>query len=61
MRHYNIHFSPTGGTKKVADIICGTLEGDFNEIDLCCNSEQTSPLDNDDICMVSVPLICKNS
>ena len=24
MGHYNIHFSPTGGTKKVADIICGS-------------------------------------
>ena len=54
MRHYNIHFSPTGGTKKVANIICGTLEGDFNEIDLCCNIENTS-LVEDDICLVSVP------
>ena len=54
MGHYSIHFSPTGGTKKVADIICGTLEGDFNEIDLCCNIENTS-LVKDDICLVSVP------
>ena len=54
MGHYNIHFSPTGGTKKVTDIICGTLEGDFNEIDLCCNIENTS-LVEDDICLVSVP------
>ena len=54
MGHYNIHFSPTGGTKKVADIICVTLEGDFNEIDLCCNIEQTS-LNEEDICLVSVP------
>ncbi len=60
MGFYNIHFSPTVGTKKVADILCGALEGDFNEIDLCCNIEQTS-LDNEAICMVSVPLICKNS
>ena len=36
------HFSPTGGTKKVADIICGTLEGEFNEIDICGNIEQMS-------------------
>ena len=54
MGHYNIHFSPTGGTKKVADIICGALEGDFNEIDLCCNIEQKS-LGKDDVCLVSVP------
>ena len=53
MEHYNIHFSPTGGTKKVADIICSALEGDFNEIDLCYNIEQTS-LDEEDICVVSV-------
>ena len=54
MGHYSIHFSPTGGTKKVADIICGSLKGDFNEIDLCCNIENTS-LVEDDICLVSVP------
>ena len=54
MGHYNIHFSPTGGTKKVADIICSALEGYFNEIDLCCNIENTS-LVEDDICLVSVP------
>ena len=54
MEHYNIHFSPTGGTKKVADIICSALEGYFNEIDLCCNIDLTS-LCEDDICVVSVP------
>ena len=54
MEHYNIHFSPTGGTKKVADIICGTLEGDFHEVDLCSNIEQMS-LCEEDICLVSVP------
>ena len=54
MGHYIIHFSPTGGTKKVADIICGALKGDFNEIDLCSNIEQTS-FGQDDICLVSVP------
>ena len=54
MRYYNIYFSPTGGTKKVADIICYALEGDFNEIDLCSNIDLTS-LCEDDICVVSVP------
>ena len=54
MEHYNIHFSPTGGTKKVADIICSALEGDFNEIDLCSNIEQIS-LGEDYMCLVSVP------
>ena len=54
MEHYNIHFSPTGGTRKVADVICCALDGEFNEIDLCSNIEQTS-LGEDDICLVSVP------
>ena len=54
MEHYNIHFSPTGGTKKVADIICGAVEGEFNEIDLCCDINQMS-LCEEDICLVAVP------
>ena len=54
MGHYNIHFSPTGGTKKVADIICSALGGDFNEIDLCSSNNQIS-LGEGDICVVSVP------
>jgi len=54
MGHYNIHFSPTGGTKKVAGIICGALEGEFHEIDLCSDFKQIS-LCEDDICLVSVP------
>lgn len=27
MANYSIHFSPTGGTKKVADILAGALGG----------------------------------
>jgi len=27
--NYNIYFSPTGGTKKVADILAGNLGGGF--------------------------------
>ena len=54
MGHYNIHFSPTGGTKKVSEIICRALEEAFNEIDLCCNIEHKS-LGKDDVCLISVP------
>ena len=32
---YNIYFSPTGGTKKVADILVENLRGDFADVDLC--------------------------
>ena len=32
---YNIYFSPTGGTKKVADILAGNLGGEVCEVDVC--------------------------
>ena len=51
---YSVHFSPTGGTKKVADIICRAMDGDSVEIDLCSDIEQMS-LCEEDICLVSVP------
>ena len=35
MSNYSIHFSPTGGTKKVADILAKALWEDYREIDLC--------------------------
>lgn len=42
MRFYNIYFSPTGGTKKVADIICDALQGNFESLDLCKDIENIS-------------------
>ena len=54
MANYSIYFSPTGGTKKVADILAGSLAGDFAEIDLCKDIDQMM-LGADDICLVSVP------
>ncbi len=54
MANYNIYFSPTGGTKKVADILAGNLAGEFNEIDLCKDIEPLK-LGAEDICLVSVP------
>lgn len=52
--NYNIHFSPTGGTKKVADILANALTGDYREIDL---SAEVKPvfLSENDICLISVP------
>ena len=32
--NYNIYFSPTGGTKKVADILVGNLWGEVCEVDI---------------------------
>ena len=54
MANYSICFSPTGGTKKVADILAESLAGDYKEIDLCKDIEPMA-LSADDICLVSVP------
>lgn len=54
MANYNIYFSPTGGTKKVADILSGNLLCDFADIDLCKGVSALS-LSEDDVCVVSVP------
>ena len=51
---YNIYFSPTGGTKKVADILVNNLGGECREIDLCREIEGLS-LQAGDVCVVSVP------
>ena len=51
---YNIYFSPTGGTKKVADILVGNLGGEYREIDLCREIESLT-LQAEDVCLVSVP------
>ena len=51
---YNIYFSPTGGTKKVADILVNNLGGECREIDLCREIEGLS-LQVEDVCLVSVP------
>lgn len=34
MSLYNIYFSPTGGTKKVADIIASQLDKDHIDLDM---------------------------
>ena len=51
---YNIYFSPTGGTKKVADILAGNLGKEVCEVDICCDIEKMT-LQSDDVCLVSVP------
>ena len=54
MSNYNLHFSPTGGTKKVADILAKNLAGAYQEIDLCREVEPRN-LKAEDICLVCVP------
>jgi len=57
MTVYNITFSPTGGTKKAADILAGTLSKNIIDIELCIpESDLKIPvLTKDDICLISVP------
>lgn len=54
MSYYSIHFSPTGGTRKVADILSGCLQGEFQQIDLCHSIDSIS-FDESDVCLISVP------
>lgn len=54
MSNYTMHFSPTGGTKKVADILASALSGEYQEIDLC---REIAPmtLHAEDVCLIAVP------
>ncbi len=54
MRHYNIHFSPTGGTRSVAEIMIEGLQGEYQQIDLCHEIDNIN-LNDGDVCLVSVP------
>lgn len=54
MAFYNICFSPTGGTKKVADIIINNLTKEFINIDICKDIDPIS-LNKNDICLISIP------
>ena len=54
MGNYNIYFSPTGGTKKVADTLAGNLFDTFVNVDLCRDMGGAS-FGAEDVCIVSVP------
>ena len=51
---YNIYFSPTGGTKKVADILVGNLGGEVCAVDICRDIEKMT-LHAGGVCLISVP------
>ena len=51
---YNIYFSPTGGTKKVADILVKNLNMEYKDIDLCFDIANMI-LQPNDVCLISVP------
>lgn len=53
MPNYCITFSPTGGTNRVADILCGALSSEWIRIDLM--EEMTLETSEKDICLIAVP------
>ena len=57
MKFYNIFFSPTGGTKKVADIVAKGTKLDTEEIDLIKEPDKLMKVrfEKEDLCLVAVP------
>lgn len=57
MSFYKIYFSPTGGTKKVADIISEGIENIFMDIDMIKKPKKLSQINfmADDLCIFAVP------
>lgn len=57
MKLYKMFFSPTGGTKKAADIVSGVWDCKIIDVDLCdadCDFSQYKP-EMDDVCIAAVP------
>lgn len=57
MSFYEIFFSPTGGTKKTADILMEGLGDEFVSVDLIKNPDKLSKINftENDICLFAVP------
>lgn len=57
MKLYDIVFSPTGGTKKVADGLTGALEGDITTVDLTDSKQDFDAvsLTKEDVAVIFVP------
>lgn len=57
MKLYDIVFSPTGGTKKVATYITEALEGEVTRVDLTDSKHdfRTIQMTQDDVAVISVP------
>ena len=57
MSIYDISFSPTGGTKKVADFLANELSRDITNVDLSNGKEDFHrfSLTKEDVAVVAVP------
>ena len=54
MAYYRIIFSPTGGTRKTADILADAISETWNDMDLLNPIPEIS-LTADDVCLIAVP------
>lgn len=57
MSIFNITFSPTGGTQKVADVVAAALDNDITPVDLCEKTYDSVYIhfNINDICVFAVP------
>ena len=57
MKFYNIYFSPTGGTKKVATIVAKGMQLESEEINLMKEPDKITKVkfEKEDLCLVAVP------
>jgi len=56
MTNYNVYFSPTYGTEKVAMALADGLKGDFKAINLCDEKDDFALILNENnLCIIAVP------
>ena len=55
MSVYNIYYSPTGGTKKVSDILANAMSDNVRHIDLLKKNLSSQHFEKEDICIISGP------
>ena len=55
MSVYSVIFSPTGGTKKVADLFASAFADEYKEVDMTDACFEGYSFEKNDICIVSVP------
>lgn len=54
MKLYNIYFSPTGGTRRVADVLARTLSAESVPLDVTAEPSSRD-FSGDDVCLFAVP------
>lgn len=56
MSTFSVYFSPTGGTKRVADILAAAYDENYNTIDITENKEVLPSFNKDDTIIISMPV-----